>query len=48
MPVGRSAEGLPIGVQADGRCSWTPTLDVAAAIEAGCGDIGAPPEAVWA
>ena len=49
VPAGRSAEGLPIGVQVMGAPFMDAhVLDVAAAIEAGCGGVGAPPEAVWA
>jgi amidase len=44
VPVGRSPEGLPIGVQVVGR-PWEEerVLQVAAAIEKGCGGYTVPP-----
>lgn len=45
VPVGRSAEGLPIGVQVVGR-PWEEelVLAIAAAVERECGGFNAPPE----
>jgi amidase len=44
VPVGRSPEGLPIGVQVVGRpFEEELVLSVAAAIERGCGGYGPPP-----
>jgi len=44
VPVGRSPEGLPIGVQVVGRpFEEELVLSVAAAIERGCGGYAAPP-----
>jgi Asp-tRNA(Asn)/Glu-tRNA(Gln) amidotransferase A subunit family amidase len=44
VPVGRSVEGLPIGVQVVGRpFEETKVLQVAAAIERACGGFIAPP-----
>jgi Asp-tRNA(Asn)/Glu-tRNA(Gln) amidotransferase A subunit family amidase len=48
VPVGRSASGLPIGVQVVGRpFDETGVLAVAAAIEAACGGF-VPPPLTWA
>ena len=45
VPVGRSPDGLPIGVQVIGRpYEEEVVLAVAAAIERGCGGFTAPPE----
>ena len=45
VPVSQSPEGLPIGVQIAGR-PWEEevVLEVAAAVEAGCGNALRPPE----